>query len=57
MGLGCCEIVGDNGGWKVRGVIEINVRIRTLIIFKFKISLVKKCRCKKLIIQISENNV
>ena len=55
-GWGCCVIVGENGGWRVRGVIEINVRVRTLIISKFQMSLVKKVACKKLIIKISEYN-
>ena len=41
---GCCGIVGANEGWRVREVIEINVSIRTLIISKFQMSLVKKCR-------------
>ena len=56
MGWGVCGIVGENGGWRVRGLIEINVRVQTLIISKFQMSLVKKCRSKKLIIQISEYN-
>ena len=43
-GWECCGIVGENGGWRVSGMIEINVRIRTLIISKLKMSLVKKCR-------------
>ena len=30
-GGGCCGIVEENGGWRVRGIIEINVRLRTLI--------------------------
>ena len=47
-------IIGENGGWRVRGVIEINVRVRRLIISKFEMSLVKKYRSKKLIIQMSE---
>ena len=51
-----CRIVEENGDWRVRGVIEINVSVRTLNISKFQISLVKKCRCKKLIIKISEYN-
>ena len=50
VGWGCCGIVGENGCWWVRGVI--NVRVRTLIISKFPMSLVKKCHCKNLIIQI-----
>ena len=40
----CCGIAGKNEGWRVRGVIEINVRVRTLIISKFQMSLVKICR-------------
>ena len=43
-GVGWSRIVGDNGGWRVRGVIEISVRVQTLIISKFQILLVKKCR-------------
>ena len=43
-GSGCCGIVGENGGWRVRGVIEINIIVRTLIISKFQMSPVKKCR-------------
>ena len=43
-GGGCCGLVGENGGWRVRVVIEINVSVRTLIISKFQMSLVKKCR-------------
>ena len=41
---GCCGIVEENGGWKVRGMMEINVRVRTLINSKFQMLLVKKCR-------------
>ena len=41
-GRGCCGIVEENGGWWVRGVIEINVRLRTLINSKFQMLLVKK---------------
>ena len=45
MGRGrCCVIVGENGGWRVMGMIEIIVRVRRLINSKFKLSLVKKCR-------------
>ena len=40
--LGCCRIVGVNGGWRVRGMIEISVRVRTLINSKFQMLLVKK---------------
>ena len=36
------RIVGENGGWRVRGMIEISVRIRTLINSKFQMLLVKK---------------
>ena len=43
-GWECYGIVGENRGWRVSGLIEINVRARTLIISKFKLSLVKKCR-------------
>ena len=39
---GYCRIVGENGGWRVRGMIEISVRLRTLINSKFQILLVKK---------------
>ena len=35
-GWGCCRVVGENGGWRVRGMIEILVSIRTLIISKFQ---------------------
>ena len=41
-GWRCCSIVGENGGWRVRGMIEIRVRIRTLINSKFQMLLVKK---------------
>ena len=44
MGEGRCGIVGEKGGCRVSGMIEINVRERTFIISKFKMSLVKKCR-------------
>ena len=44
MGEGCCRIVGENGGLRVSRMIEINVNVRTFIISKFKMSLVKKCR-------------
>ena len=30
-----CRIVGENGGLRVRGMIEISVRARTLINSKF----------------------
>ena len=36
-GRGCCEIVGENGGWRVRGIIEIRVMVRTLINSKLQI--------------------
>ena len=39
--MGSCGIVGKNEGWRVRGVIEINVRVRTLIISKFQMSRVR----------------
>ena len=39
---GCCRIVGENGGLRVRGMIAIRVRVRTLVSFKFQILLVKK---------------
>ena len=39
---GCCRIVGENGGWRVRDMIEISVRVRTLINSKFQMLLVKK---------------
>ena len=42
VGWGWCLIVGENGGWRIRGVIEINARVRTLIIYKFRMSLEKK---------------
>ena len=29
-GGGCCGIVGENGGWRVRGSIEISVRVRSI---------------------------
>ena len=35
-------IVGENGGWRVRGMIELSVRVRTLINSKFQMLLVKK---------------
>ena len=41
-GWGCCRIVGENGGWRVRGMIEISVRVQTLINSKFQMLLVKK---------------
>ena len=41
-GWGCCRIVGENGGWRVRGIIEINVIVRSLINSKFQRLLVKK---------------
>ena len=44
VGGGCCGIVGKNGGWRVRGLVGINVSVRTLIISKFQMSLAKKCR-------------
>ena len=43
-GAGCCGIVGDNGSWRIRWVIELSVSVRPLIISKFQMSLVKKCR-------------
>ena len=49
-GWGCCRIVGENGGCRVRGMIEISVRVRTLINFKFNDA------CRKRIIKISEYN-
>ena len=47
MGVGCVEggVVGllwRMEGWRVRGVIKINVRVRTLINSKFEMLLVKK---------------
>ena len=39
---GCCRIVGENRGWRVSGMIEISVRVRTLINSKFQMFLVKK---------------
>ena len=33
-------LLGENGGWSVRGVMEISVRVRALIISKYKF----KCR-------------
>ena len=41
-GWGCCRIVGENGGLRVIGMIEICVSIRTLISSKFQVLLVKK---------------
>ena len=41
-GRGCCGIVEENGGWRVRGMIEVNVSVRTLINSKFQMLLVKK---------------
>ena len=41
-GWGCCRIVEENEGWRVRGMIEIRVRVRTLISSKFQMLLVKK---------------
>ena len=35
-GWGCCKIVGENGVWRGRGIIEIRVRVRTLISSKFQ---------------------
>ena len=40
-GAGSCGIVGENGGWRVSGMIGINVRVRTLINSKFQMLLVK----------------
>ena len=39
---GCCGIVGENGVWRVRGMIEISVRVRSLINSKFQMLLAKK---------------
>ena len=39
---GCCRIVEKNGGWRIRGMIEISVKIRTLLNYKFQMLLVKK---------------
>ena len=41
-GGGCCGIVEENGGWRVSEMIEIIVRVRTLINSKFQMLLVKK---------------
>ena len=30
VGVGCFGIVGENGGWSVRGVIEIGVGVRSI---------------------------
>ena len=38
----CCGIVEENEGWTVGGMIEINVRLRTLINSKFEMLPVKK---------------
>ena len=38
----CCRIVEENGGLRVRGMIEIRVSLRTLINSKFQMLLVKK---------------
>ena len=38
----CCKIVGENGGLRVSGMIEIRVSVRTLINSKFQMLLVKK---------------
>ena len=35
-------LYGENGGWRVRGMIEISVRVRMLINSKFQMLLVKK---------------
>ena len=40
MGEGCCRIVEENGGWRVRGMIEISFSVRKLINSKFQILLV-----------------
>ena len=53
---GCCGIVEENGGWRVRGMIEINVRVRTLINSKFQMLLVRNDVCKKQIIKITQYN-
>ena len=38
----CCGIVEENGGWRrVRGVIEISIRMRTILNSKFQMSLVR----------------
>ena len=39
---GCCRMVGKNGGWRIRGMIEISFRVRTLFNSKFQMLLVKK---------------
>ena len=39
--LGSCRIVGENGCWRVRGMIEISVRVRMLINSKFQMLLVR----------------
>ena len=39
---GCCRIVEENGGLRVRGIIEIRVRVRMLINSKFQMLVVKK---------------
>ena len=41
-GWGCCRIVDENGGLRVRDMIEISVRVRTIISSKFQMLLVKK---------------
>ena len=41
-GWGCCRIVRENGNLRVRGMIEIGVRVWTLISSKFQMLLVKK---------------
>ena len=41
-GWGCCRIVLENGGLRVRGMIEIRVMVRTLISSKFQMLVVKK---------------
>ena len=47
---GCCGIVGENGGWRVRGLIPLRLIVLTLIISKskFKKSLVKKMSLVKI---------
>ena len=46
VGGGCYGIVGENGGWRVRGLIPLRLTVPTLNISKsqFKMSLVKKYR-------------
>ena len=30
VGLACCGIVGKNGGWRVRGMIQLRLIVRSI---------------------------